>query len=172
MKENLKIDYAGFWLRLIAFIIDMNLFSIIFIMDVDLWSLGVGMGLYFVLFHISPWRATIGKKLIGIEVLNYKELNNLSLIKAIFRFIIFYITFLFIAISLMHPLTFLIATVPIFMMIFNAKDQTLHDLMAKSIVIDISRQSDKVKRRRNIIVIGFFILILVELILFNPLFSI
>ena len=68
-----------------------------------------------------PWRATIGKKLLGLEVLK-ENLNRLSFKEAYLRCMLSLITYSFF--------------IPALMMFFNNKKQMLHDRIMKTIVVD------------------------------------
>jgi len=84
--------------------------------------------LFFVLWWLytscmlsSSWRATIGKKIVAIEVVDIYG-KQLTFSGASLRFVYSIISYMFI--------------IPIFIMLFDEKKQTFHDKMAKTIVLD------------------------------------
>ena len=118
---TIPVTYAGFWLRLVAFIIDLALLFIplMLIIGILAQAMGVtdklqkiqpgqtpealiallgskfvigmlvtlilGIGLYFSLCECSPWRATLGKRMLGLFVLDLAG-NRISFGRASARF--------------------------------------------------------------------------------------
>lgn len=66
--------HAGFWLRVVAYLIDgvVLLLPAIFVMHetgtLNKWILGLGVWLYFALCEASSWHATPGKWILGLRV--------------------------------------------------------------------------------------------------------
>jgi len=152
-----EVKYAGFWVRLLAFVIDAVLMGIPMkiidsVLDRDGWF---GIILALILFwlyygySLYRWRATIGKKIVGIEVLNY-DLTPVSLKKASLRFIYSLITYsllfspslVFVAFAWLEGsftyIGFILFLIPIIMMFFTEKRQVLHDYFAKTVVVDVA----------------------------------
>ncbi len=155
IQSSNDIKYAGFFPRLIAFIIDI----LILIMPLNAISYWYGTEslfgkiLIFLLwwiytsFSISRYKATIGNKIIGLQVLQ-KNMMPLSFRQASLRYLYLFIYFVstFSIINLLEFVAyeygdwvyisiFLLLT-PILMMLFNSRRQTLYDYLAKSIVVD------------------------------------
>lgn len=94
--------YAGFWIRFIAVLIDLAVLTpVIFIIERTASTIGraaefegyslIAAGLsifvgflYFTVMHASRHQATIGKKLMGIQVVDYYK-NRLTLVRSFFR---------------------------------------------------------------------------------------
>ncbi len=134
--------YAGFWLRYLAFVVDIvilfivvNLIRIIFFKFVfaEIYGQPIGpiilfqvtillvyLG-YFIIFTYKQ-QATIGKKLLGLRVVA-EDGSRLSLGKIIFRETIGKI------------LSLVILGIGYFMAGFTVKKQALHDKMVGSVVI-------------------------------------
>jgi uncharacterized RDD family membrane protein YckC len=144
------VKYAGFWLRLAAYVIDSFLLGFVLgnlllrplmgrpggIPTDNPWVLFTDTSpqitallllflmanwVYFALMESSPWRATLGKKLLGLEVTDLNG-NRISFARASGRFFG----------KLISSMTFLIG----FLMAgFTAKKQALHDILASCLVI-------------------------------------
>jgi uncharacterized RDD family membrane protein YckC len=136
------IDYAGFWLRVGAYLIDVIvIYAAIFIIAIPFgldssmlkeannsaafWAgysvLCLGLFAYFPIMESSKFQATIGKRAVGIIVTGMDG-ERISLGKALARFfskilscIIFYIGFM--------------------MAGFTEKKQGLHDMIASTLVV-------------------------------------
>lgn len=127
--------YAGFWRRLFALAVDNIILSIIlsiFMLDRHISVMEgfisfVIIWLYFTLFKLSEMRATPGQRLLGIELitLDGKKLDFSRLTLRHFMKIISAIFFIGYLISL-----------------FTKRRQTLHDIVAGTVVIrsDFSKQ--------------------------------
>ncbi len=132
MENKEEIKYAGFWVRVLAAIIDGLILYIPVTLIEALFGEDSWMSIVFVIvlwwqytaqMLSSSWRATVGKKVVGLEVLD-TNLAQLTFREASFRFLYSFISYSFI--------------LPIFMMFFNDKKQTFHDYFAKTIVVDVS----------------------------------
>ncbi len=143
------IAYAGFWLRLAAYVIDNLLLGFVLgnlllrplmgrqggIPANDPWFLFtnsspqvtallllflMGNWVYFSVSESSPWRATIGKKVLGLEVVDLAG-KRISFARASARFFA----------KILSSMTLLIG----FLMAgFTEKKQALHDLVAGCLV--------------------------------------
>lgn len=119
------LQYSGFWRRFLALFIDG---AILLIPHVLLNSMIPYVGsfilffLYKPVFESSPIRGTPGKALLGMVVVT-EEGDRLSFKVAVIRM----------AMSFVSGMCFAIGY---FMNLFTAKRQTLHDLVAHTVVID------------------------------------
>ncbi len=143
---TLPTDFAGFWLRLGAYLVDAiilraglwivsavtNLSSVDFFGDysgtrqLGLWSaialIEVLISvLYFSLLESSAWQATPGKRVFGIKVTNLMG-NRLSFSQALGRMMGKFLSALILGIG------FLMAA-------FTERKQALHDMVANTLVI-------------------------------------
>ena len=98
---------------------------------------------------INKWHATLGGMLFGIKVFHAKDLEALSIGQALVRFVVSVVPFLLYSYlrgmqhmmdipssptaSQLPQLTFMLAPLIVF---FTKKKQMIHDMVAKSIVID------------------------------------
>lgn len=147
-----RVAYAGFWLRFVAWIIDVILLDIVLgffvfapilgrslttIEPGNVWDLMRVLGpkirevqlitiavmwLYYALLESSVWQATLGKKALGLEVTDLSG-RRLTFGRATGRFFGKIISF---------PFTVGIGYI---MAGFTARKQALHDLMASCLVI-------------------------------------
>jgi uncharacterized RDD family membrane protein YckC len=130
------VNYAGFWLRLVAHLVDWV------IVNAALWGLGlllfvatgdpelvsgagllglVGGTLYWAGMESSAWQATVGKRAAGIKVTDLAG-NRVSFLRAFARN----------AAKLLSSLLFMVG----FLMAgFTARKQALHDLLAETLVV-------------------------------------
>ncbi len=142
--------YAGFWLRLVAFIIDWILLgiagAIIFFplfrihantfATTNLWELYTSPSkpfvaiqllnsmmnwIYYAALESSSWQATLGKKILGLKVTDLAG-NRISFARASGRF------FGMILSSMILGIGFLMAG-------FTARKQALHDILAGCLVL-------------------------------------
>ena len=124
----MKIKYAGFFTRFIAFMLD-GLFLYI---PLDILEKLSNEYLYIPLAFIvwwlynslmlsSSWGATFGKKILSIKILD-ENMQQLSFKKASIRYLYSIVSYMFL--------------LPIFMIFFTVKKQTFHDYFAKTIAID------------------------------------
>ena len=129
-----KFVYAGFWLRFVAFIIDT------IVVNVAIAVIGMAVGnkgedglslsgalnlfgnwLYFALLEAGPWQATVGKKVLGLVVVDGRG-NPISFGRATGRYFGKVISALTVLIG------FLMAG-------FTTRKQALHDIMAGALVV-------------------------------------
>ena len=148
-SPRLPIVYAGFWLRLVAYIIDSFLLGFVLgnlllrplmgrpggIPANNPWVLFtdtspqvsallllflMGNWVYYSLMESSPWRATVGKRILGLEVTDLSG-NRISFARASGRFFG----------KIVSSMTFLVGFV---MAGFTARKQALHDILASCLV--------------------------------------
>lgn len=138
------VDYAGFWLRFGAALIDGIILYIVnriigaaagisvsglTIADEDFiqkilmsYSLSTGVGvLYHSLMESSNWQATLGKRAVGIKVTDLDG-NRISFLRAFGRY------FAKIVSALILCIGYIMAG-------FTEKKQALHDMMAGTLVV-------------------------------------
>ena len=148
-QTRVRTIYAGFWLRLAAYLIDNLLLGFVLgnlllrplmgkpggIPADDPWFMFtntspqvtallllflMGNWVYFAVLESSSWRATLGKKALGLEVLDLAG-NRISFARASGRFFA----------KILSSMTLLIG----FLMAgFTAKKQALHDILAGCVV--------------------------------------
>lgn len=148
---RIQVKYAGFWLRFVAYIIDSFALGIVLGLAVILPLMGsafknispdnpwafytavgpqiraaqglliMGTWLYYALFESSAWRATLGKKALGLEVTDLAG-GRISFARASGRFFAKYVSFFTLLIG------FIMAG-------FTARKQALHDMIAGCLVI-------------------------------------
>ena len=128
--NNNEVKYAGFWVRVLATVIDgLILYIPITIIEkifgeeswITIILIAILWWQYTALMLSSSWKATLGKKVLGLEVLT-TDFERLTFKKASVRFLYSLISYFFI--------------LPVFMMFFNNKKQTFHDYFAKTVLID------------------------------------
>jgi uncharacterized RDD family membrane protein YckC len=131
--------YVGFFKRLIAWIIDLiiinaalGLFSFLTHIHVydtdDLFSKGTLLSplitmIYFVVLESSVWQATIGKKILGIKVVD-EDYNRVSVLTAFIRYITSYLSAFVLCLGFIW-------------IIFDSRKQGWHDKLAKTFVIEV-----------------------------------
>lgn len=146
-----SLEYAGFWRRFVAMVIDGVLLSAVnyllsFILDAILarmsnpdpladsvWLiLSVWFAAFLVVFIVvdwfyyaglesSPWQATLGKRVLGIAVTDLRG-GRVSFGRATGRYFASYISFIILLLGfLIQP--------------FTAKRQALHDMIAGTLVV-------------------------------------
>lgn len=122
------VEYAGFWRRFAAFLIDGIILGIIsailiFIFDQNLTTLaGVIIGwLYYALQESSERQATLGKTVLGIYVTD-TEGRRISFLRATGR-------------HFAKILSGLILLIGYIMAAFTARKQALHDMIASTLVL-------------------------------------
>lgn len=119
------MEYAGFWRRAAALFIDG---LILLIPSAILGSALPVLGsflcflAYRPVFESSPLQATPGKALMGLAVINELDGGRISLKTAFVRSLLTFVSGAFFCIGY-------------FMAIFTQKNQTLHDLVAQTVVI-------------------------------------
>lgn len=129
--------YAGFWLRLLAYIIDAFLLGAITTpLFMLLLSRGVGeqsanlltiaiSWMYFAVFESSDWQGTPGKKVLGLAVTD-EQGQKISAIRATKRYFA-------------KLLSALLLGIGIFMVAFTARKQGLHDKLLHTLVFKVAR---------------------------------
>jgi len=129
------MEYAGFWRRFAAYVIDNILVTVVFWLValvlgaiagdggvIVAYILGtIGVFVYFAAMESSTSQATVGKIALGIQVTDL-EGNRVSFGKALGR-------------NLAKILSALILYVGFIMAAFTAKKQGLHDMIAGTLVV-------------------------------------
>ncbi len=139
------IRYAGFWKRLAAYIIDFVVISFVFVIigfalalmglvdlnqevpmekydnTVDLGSILITWG-YFALMESSSKQGTLGKMALGIKVTDYDG-QRISFLRATGRFFGKYLSAILLMIGFL-------------MIAFTARKQGLHDILARTLVVN------------------------------------
>jgi len=169
MENNLEVKYAGFWVRVLASVIDALILSLpIKLIDSlfgsDSWVTIILMLLIFwgySSYCVYRWRGTAGKKILGLEVLG-KDLEPVNLQRASVRFAYSLITYTILfspkllillfsmAFEPLGYLAFVVVLLPILMMLFNDKKQVLHDYLAKTVVVDVEDRREDTSRGTQI----------------------
>ncbi len=153
LTESERFVKAGFWRRFFAHTIDANLFTILLAILLAIIGLLIGFdmsnpmsplmllfitvgyflfGFYYFAYQHAVRKQTVGKRLLGIEVIN-QDGQNLSKKRAALRMVIKFIS--------IWPFLGL----PFLSVFFTKKKQGLHDILSKSIVIkknESSRMND------------------------------
>lgn len=140
------MQYASFWKRLGAMLIDG--IGLLIVVGIPLWILNMVLGglmgnmgkalgglidlvvrtvvywLYFAYMESSEYQATLGKKLLGLQVTDL-EGNRISFARATGRYFA----------KILSAIIFLVGY---FMAAFTERKQGLHDILAKTLVLDKS----------------------------------
>jgi len=146
MFQEYQVTYAGFWWRLLAYLIDSVVMSVVFV-PLGL-VIGVGMAasgadesspllpgiklslngfeilimwLYYAFLESSPWQGTIGKKVVGLRVTDMQG-HRISFAKATGRYF-------------GMILSGMICFIGWIMIAFTEKKQGLHDMLAGTLVL-------------------------------------
>ena len=158
MENDNEVKYAGFWVRLLAFIVDIFVVSFLMSVMSKIGSMEkfpiiviLILWLYFTI-SINRWGTTIGGKFLGIRIYT-EEMNNLSFLKASVRVIVSIMPFILYQylrgmqhmmspapspdVQMLPQLIFILLP---FIMFFTKKRQMLHDIVAKSVVIDVNKK--------------------------------
>lgn len=132
-NENIgKVEYAGFWIRFFACLIDGLLLAIVFkILGISYDSIlfiKIGLDgfiaiLYFTYFESSLRQASIGKQLLNIKVVD-KNGFRLTPVNAFVR-------------NISKLLSALILLIGYLMAAFDAQKQSLHDKIAGAFVVKV-----------------------------------
>lgn len=132
-NENIgKVEYAGFWIRFFACLIDGLLLSIVYgilgisfdnIMFIQISIDGFFTVLYFTYFESSLKQATIGKQLLNIKVVD-KNGFRLTPFNALIR-------------NMSKIISAFILFIGYLMAAFDAQKQSLHDKFAGAFVIKV-----------------------------------
>ena len=141
------MDYAGFWIRVGAYIIDGILLWIVQMLIGLVMGMGIagaaGLGAdetaltgasltltlissvigvaYFVILESSTWQATLGKKAVGIIVVD-EQGNRISWLRALGRYFA-------------KILSAIILLIGFIMVAFTEKKQGLHDIICSTLVV-------------------------------------
>ena len=146
MFQDYQVTYAGFWWRVLAYIIDGFILSVIFLPLSIVVGLGLGAGgadpnspefngitfglkgfqilatwLYQAFCESSSWQGTIGKKVLGLRVTDMNG-DQISFARASGRYF-----------GMM--LSGMICFIGFIMVAFTEKKQGLHDMMASTLVL-------------------------------------
>ena len=141
-------EYGGFWRRVLAYLIDVILLSIVGGIIGSMFGLGYGLSMsydttdptgmggfnplvnllsfvvgvaYFAGLESSVWQATVGKKALGMIVTDTNG-NRISFLRAFGRY-------------LGKILSAMILFIGFIMVAFTQKKQGLHDLLASTLVV-------------------------------------
>lgn len=117
--------YSGFWKRFVALIIDTLIMIIpaIILGSVTKYMGGIIIGLlYKPVFEASPLMATPGKAMMGLVVVSEKG-DRLTIKQAYIRYFC-------------SILSGMVMCIGYLMNLFTAKKQTLHDMIAETVVIN------------------------------------
>jgi uncharacterized RDD family membrane protein YckC len=129
-KTKKKVKFAGFWLRLIAFIIDGILLGVIGLFvnlgSSNFSSVSTGVNLlvgwlYFSLLESSSWQGSVGKKILNLKVVGRKG-NRISFLRATGRYFS----------KIISAAIFMIGFI---MIAFTKRKQGLHDMIAETLVV-------------------------------------
>ncbi|WP_156645425.1 RDD family protein [Lentibacillus sp. JNUCC-1] len=101
-----------------AYEYDSAMTGIVIIIYLIAGILGV---LYFAGMHASKWQGTVGKKVVGIKVIN-EDGGRISFLKGVGRYFALFIS------GMIFYIGFIMAG-------FTSKKQALHDMMAKTLVV-------------------------------------
>lgn len=130
-------NYAGFFRRFVAFILDSIIINAAIglagqvigfkVFDMDnpvnqntIWVQLITMA-YFVFLESSEWQSTIGKKLLGMKVVD-ENYQRITMVKALIRFVISYFSMAVLCLGYIW-------------IIFDSKKQGWHDKAAGTYVI-------------------------------------
>jgi len=190
MENRDDLKYAGFFTRLLVVIVDIFVISLlvsIINMLVSIAATPILVPLIWWLYTAtmqSKWQTTVGGKIFGIKVLDI-SLSKLSFFKASIRFIASIAPFLLYAylrgiqhgmilppsptLQMLPQLIFILLP---FVMYASKKRQMLHDILVKSIVIDVNRATQKDDTMgERIVPIGQKILRVIGTLLFLMIFG-
>ncbi len=123
--------YAGFWIRFIAMIVDV---LIMFIPAIAINAAIPYVGsflcsvMYYPIFEASPLKATPGKIIMGLSVVNATG-GQITFKQSFIRYF-------------MKTVSAVIMGIGYFMNLFTAKRQTLHDMVAEVYVIKAAAPKD------------------------------
>ena len=183
-QESKKVIYAGFFTRLLATLVDIFIISLIlsivtFAIDTkSITTLVVVWWLYNTIM-LTKWKATIGGKLFGIEVLN-NEQEALSFKSASYRFFLSitpFVVYILIR-GMQHDMALapsptiqqlpqLLFFLPPLLMFFTQKKQMIHDLLIHTIVVDKSEMEHAEKeKKKSVLYVGRKILKIIGALIF------
>jgi len=160
-EDNYEVKYAGFFTRLLVFLVDIFVVSfLVYIINivVNIEKSPVVILLIWWLYTaimLSRWKTTIGGKILGTRILDI-DFSKLSILKASIRFFVSIVPFILYTYlrGLQHTMTLppsptvqmlpqLIFILLPFIMYFSKKRQMIHDMLVKSIVIDVNSKTKK-----------------------------
>lgn len=185
MQQDIKtIIYAGFFTRLLSTFVDISIVVVL------LAVVSVALGIKSILLLIVVWwlyntmmiikyKATLGAKLFGIEVLNQKG-DALSFKSASYRFFLSIAPFALYTLlrGMQHDMELapsptiqqlpqLLFLLPPFVMFFTQKKEMIHDILAQSIVVDKSElQRSQKEKKMSLLYIGRRVLRVVGTVIF------
>ncbi|MEK4508489.1 RDD family protein [Paenibacillus sp. FSL K6-2524] len=120
--RNPNPEFVGFWVRLLAFLIDCVILEILTWFSpfnwVAEWILSF---LYFTLLPCTAWQGTVGKLILSVKIVD-EEGEKISYLRSIGRYLARFISAIILCIGFI-------------MIAFNEKKRGLHDLMAGTYVI-------------------------------------
>jgi len=166
MGNKIEVKYAGFFTRLLATLVDIAAVSFVINVVGSVITLNAFVVLaiwwLYVSIMIIKWRATIGGKLFGIEVLKSDDLEPLNFKWASIRFFVSIAPF-FLYLYLrgmqhimdmppsptMSQLPQLIFMLLPMIMFFTKKKQMIHDFLVHSVVIDVNAQMHTAEAKQN-----------------------
>jgi len=133
-------SYGGFWVRLIALMLDWAVVFVILIAslasmttvmasagmerltDLAAWLVATFLPfLYWPVLESSPWQATVGKRVMGLQVTDFDG-QRLSFMRALLR-------------ALAKILSSIPLGVGYLLAAFTARKQALHDIIARTLVV-------------------------------------
>jgi uncharacterized RDD family membrane protein YckC len=160
-------NYAGFWTRLLAFVIDMVIVSWLVYLAYEITDMEESrLPALFVLWiyfagTISRWGTTLGGKLFGIDVLS-EEGHRLTFLRASLRLFISLLPFVIYRmlrewqygmtpppspdIQMLPQLVYMLYPLSMF---FTDKRQMIHDMVVKSVVVDRTKRTDSVQQSED-----------------------
>lgn len=98
-------------------------------------SLFIGVTILYLVFPlIFKNGQTLGKKLMGVKVVNKKDGSQVNFVTIIIRFFAFAVIEFFLSIAL--NIFYLPIIISLIIMLINKQGQSLHDLLARTIVVD------------------------------------
>ena len=125
-KPNKKKIYAGFWVRLIAGIIDLVILWVIYLILAFIpiigWIFSIFVSwLYFAIQHSSSKQATLGMKALDIKITDEK-LSKISFWRASGNYFVSYFSYLLLFIGFI-------------MIAFTSRKQGLHNFISRTVCI-------------------------------------
>jgi uncharacterized RDD family membrane protein YckC len=90
--ESVKVPMewieAPAWKRIVAFIFDMFLVGPVvkFLIPINTYLPPLAVAVYFIGFELSPWKGTIGKRIMSMKILDDKK-GNVYLDRLIIRYV-------------------------------------------------------------------------------------
>lgn len=136
--DNAEYEYAGFWIRVLASIIDSLILMLVFVpffifvgmmglvdLEAQLSWLDIVMQICSVVFYVGCWikfAGTPGKRILKLKILDADTGEHLATGKAIIRYVGYIISSLALLLGLIW-------------VAFDKKKQGWHDKMANSVVV-------------------------------------